>query len=61
MGQRTRNRIREHSGDGHQLTQSALNHEGLAVLQKSEDAGKRFWTCVCGWEGWLTTTLNAKE
>lgn len=61
MGQRTRNRIREHTGDGHLLARSDHNHAGWVVMKVPADAPKHFWVCVCGWEGWLTDKLDTPE
>lgn len=58
MGQRTKNRIMEHSGPGHRLDKATITHEGIKVVETSEHAGKQFWRCSCGWEGWLTQNLD---
>lgn len=62
MGQRTKNRILEHSNPGHKLQSSKVTHAGVIVVKKStEHVGKSFWICKCGWEGWLTNNLNDPE
>lgn len=45
MDMRTRNRLREHTGDGHWLV-TISNH---SVLRE----GKSLHDCICGWRGWL--------
>lgn len=60
MGQRTKNRIREHSGDGHDLQRSKTTHAGTQVTS-SEHGVHAFWRCKCGWEGWLTNKLDDPE
>jgi hypothetical protein len=62
MGQRTKNRILEHSGPGHRLIKSNITHAGTVVAVKKADYhNKSFWLCICGWEGWLTNKLNDME
>jgi hypothetical protein len=62
MGQRTRNRILEHSGPGHELKKSGVTKAGVMVMaDRPEYQRKSFWICKCGWEGWLTNNLNDME
>jgi len=44
MDMRTKNRIREHTGDGHWLVKMESN-----VLRE----GKSLFECICSWRGWL--------
>lgn len=62
MGQRTKNKILEHSGPGHELKKSGITHAGVVVVVKRGTyQGKSFWICKCGWEGWLADNLNDME
>lgn len=62
MGQRTKNRIIEHSGLNHELKKSDINHAGvLVVVNRADYQSKSFWICKCGWEGWLTNNLDDME
>jgi len=59
MGQRTKNRILEHSRVGHRLEKSNVTHLGVPVVENP--FGKSFWLCKCGWEGWLVNNLDGPE
>lgn len=45
MDRRTKNRLKEHSGEGHNLNK-VENHPSFAK-------GQVLFVCDCGWRGWL--------
>ncbi len=51
--QRTRNRLREHSREGHELswTGRTATYATAAVPVGAQD-----FRCPCGWQGWLWGT-----
>lgn len=56
MTQRERNRLREHAGGGHGLTEHERN-PWLVPGYAPGDA--RRYTCLCGWSGWMRAGLAA--
>lgn len=49
MDRRTQNRLREHSGAGHELVERKVS-----VIK----IGQRLFGCECGWFGWLMIGVN---
>lgn len=54
MTSREQNRLREHGGAGHQLTEGEANAFQVAGYAPGS---ARFYRCTCGWFGWLTAGL----
>lgn len=53
MDQRTRNRIKEHSGDNHNLQQVTPKGTNLDMVNKITGEPTGMFICSCGWQGWL--------
>ena len=51
MDKRSEDKVREHSGDGHQL--KMFMEWGLSMRRFTNGLGERRYDCDCGWHGWL--------
>lgn len=49
---REQNRAREHSAEGHQLTEGIKNQRHIPGTTYATGAA-RLYSCVCGWKGWM--------
>ena len=57
MTARERNRLREHAGGAHGLTEHESN-AGFSVGGYAPGDARRY-TCACGWSGWMRAGLSA--
>lgn len=53
MDKRTHNRLKEHSGDGHQLQETEPQGHNLQKINKLTGEPTGLFICSCGWKGWL--------
>ena len=53
MNQRTCNRLKEHSEDGHNLQQIHPKGSNLTMTNKVTGEPTGMFICSCGWQGWL--------